>query len=266
MDPVPKMVIQTPAAVRKGQLEVATAEEIDALISQLIIAKTGLLGAQSAIGAQGAMDAAREVEAERAERADDLVAWCDLVSRDGRRCVRVAHRPEGICLDDQGRVLHYGDPAERGLASCGHPADEDGECDCSSWPERAPLAAWAAKPEPDGDGWPPPCPSCGQRDEHSSTCARAAQLATLGAQVRELSRPATASPAGRHEVPRAAELMPRDESLPWAGTADAMCGWPGPGGDSCGLVIAHGATVDHASLIGGSSMRRWPALRSVSVS
>jgi hypothetical protein len=25
----------------------------------------------------------------------------------------------------------------RGLASCGHPADEDGECSCSSWPERA---------------------------------------------------------------------------------------------------------------------------------
>jgi hypothetical protein len=28
--------------------------------------------------------------------------------------------------------------APRGLASCGHPADEDGECSCSSWPERAP--------------------------------------------------------------------------------------------------------------------------------
>jgi hypothetical protein len=27
--------------------------------------------------------------------------------------------------------------APRGLASCGHPADEDGECGCSSWPERA---------------------------------------------------------------------------------------------------------------------------------
>jgi len=24
-------------------------------------------------------------------------------------------------------------------ASCGHPANEDGECDCSSWPERAPY-------------------------------------------------------------------------------------------------------------------------------
>jgi hypothetical protein len=26
-----------------------------------------------------------------------------------------------------------------GLASCGHPANEDGECGCSSWPERAPY-------------------------------------------------------------------------------------------------------------------------------
>lgn len=30
------------------------------------------------------------------------------------------------------------DRAHRGLASCGHPADEDGECGCSYWPERAP--------------------------------------------------------------------------------------------------------------------------------
>jgi len=26
----------------------------------------------------------------------------------------------------------------RSLASCGHPADADGECSCSWWPERAP--------------------------------------------------------------------------------------------------------------------------------
>jgi hypothetical protein len=29
------------------------------------------------------------------------------------------------------------DPAD--LASCGHPRDEDGECSCASWPERAPA-------------------------------------------------------------------------------------------------------------------------------
>jgi hypothetical protein len=30
------------------------------------------------------------------------------------------------------------EPAQS-LASCGHPANEDGECDYSSWPERAPY-------------------------------------------------------------------------------------------------------------------------------
>lgn len=28
----------------------------------------------------------------------------------------------------------------KGRASCGHPADDDGECSCSSWPERAPYS------------------------------------------------------------------------------------------------------------------------------
>jgi hypothetical protein len=59
------MVIASSAATRKGQITVATVAEIDALISQLIIAKTGIIGAQSAIGARGAMDAASEVEASR---------------------------------------------------------------------------------------------------------------------------------------------------------------------------------------------------------
>jgi len=35
-------------------------------------------------------------------------------------------------------AMRASEPAPRGLASCGHPADEDGECGCSSWPERAP--------------------------------------------------------------------------------------------------------------------------------
>lgn len=34
-------------------------------------------------------------------------------------------------------------PPPRGLASCGHPANADGECNCSSWPERAPDAGQA---------------------------------------------------------------------------------------------------------------------------
>lgn len=31
--------------------------------------------------------------------------------------------------------------ADHGLASCGHQADEDGDCGCSYWPERAPLVS-----------------------------------------------------------------------------------------------------------------------------
>jgi len=33
----------------------------------------------------------------------------------------------------------FTEPAPPALASCGHPADEDGEHDCSWWPERAPA-------------------------------------------------------------------------------------------------------------------------------
>jgi hypothetical protein len=38
-----------------------------------------------------------------------------------------------------------------GFASCGHPANEDGECDCSSWPERAPIATAEAGTGDDGE-------------------------------------------------------------------------------------------------------------------
>lgn len=43
------------------------------------------------------------------------------------------------------------------LASCGHPANEDGECDCSSWPERSPwlYLEQASAIVPTGTGWPP---------------------------------------------------------------------------------------------------------------
>jgi hypothetical protein len=37
-----------------------------------------------------------------------------------------------------GAAPPQGQRVSSGLASCGHPADEDGECGCSSWPERAP--------------------------------------------------------------------------------------------------------------------------------
>lgn len=187
MDPVPRMVIPTSLARRKGEIEVSTPEEIDQLISELIIAKTGLAGAASAIGAQ-ADEAAREVVIEammdgarrvEAERADDLVAWCDYLSHDGRRCVRVAHRPNGMCLDDQGRVLHYGDPC---LCCTGLESD-----DCSCREDCGVTQCQAADP---GPAEPEPAP-----EAVAALRARRERMAELGAHVRELSQPAPTGPA-----------------------------------------------------------------------
>jgi hypothetical protein len=37
---------------------------------------------------------------------------------------------------------YHAEAESTGLASCGHPADDDGECSCSYWPdERAPIEA-----------------------------------------------------------------------------------------------------------------------------
>jgi hypothetical protein len=60
--------------------------------------------------------------------------YCDL--REGHAPARHEDR------DDDGELIAAWDdePAPRGLASCGHPANDDGECDCSSWPERAVMA------------------------------------------------------------------------------------------------------------------------------
>ncbi len=44
----------------------------------------------------------------------------------------------GACDHDSTVVTIY-ERREQGLASCGHPRNEDGECGCSSWPERAPY-------------------------------------------------------------------------------------------------------------------------------
>lgn len=48
--------------------------------------------------------------------------------------------PDHPCTPEGNRAARAG----RGLASCGHPANEDGEHDCSSWPERAPYDTQAA--------------------------------------------------------------------------------------------------------------------------
>lgn len=93
MAPVPQIVIASSAATRKGQITVGSVEDIDELISQLIIAKTGI------IGARGAMDAAREVETSRqaAITAEPVTADADTWT---------AAEP----------------------ALCGHPRNADGEC------------------------------------------------------------------------------------------------------------------------------------------
>lgn len=41
-------------------------------------------------------------------------------------------------VQGQGNWLRELDTGTGELASCGHAADGDGECSCSSWPERAP--------------------------------------------------------------------------------------------------------------------------------
>jgi hypothetical protein len=43
------------------------------------------------------------------------------------------------------------------LASCGHPADADGQCNCASWPERAPALEGEAEAGGQLPLWP--CPS-----------------------------------------------------------------------------------------------------------
>ena len=52
-------------------------------------------------------------------------AWCRRVAAAWTRAAELLEQEVTIALPD--------------LASCGHPRNEDGECDCSSWPERAAL-------------------------------------------------------------------------------------------------------------------------------
>lgn len=129
MDPIPKMVIPTTLAKRKGEIEVASADEIDALISQLIIAKTGIRGAQSAIGAQVALDAARAVEAER-QAEDDVEAeiYCGAISRWGEECTLEEH-PGTPHVDTKDR--EWADDGELSAATLYEPdsADEPGPMD-----------------------------------------------------------------------------------------------------------------------------------------
>lgn len=161
MDPVPKMVIPTQLARRKGEVEVSSVEEVDELISQLIIAKTGLLGAASAIGAKGAMEAAREVEAGRDgdggvlfpagpdddEPADvDDAAPCPSCGKSGRHAPLCARKAQLAELGE--RITALSEPADEPvLWKCTY---------CETEFETLPSAT------------PPVCPTCGPPAGHTS--------------------------------------------------------------------------------------------------
>jgi hypothetical protein len=268
VDPIPKMVIATTAAHRKGELEVGSAEEIDGLISQLIIAKAGILGAQSAIGARGATDAASEGGVLFSATGEDESGPCMMAG-----C--------GHGYDDHALDLERGD-----RLYCQR-------CECRRF-----LSAEAMRADPAAipaaDGEHVTCPACGFRDgrHNPAGCRRLEHLQRVGKRVQALSEPAAAehpfdagegsrelSGPGRGlltaavakddargmaelTVPRTSEMVPLDEAMPWAAQPAEACGWTGPDGDHC-LLKPHGPRVAHAAPIGAGSMRRWPALRSV---
>lgn len=72
-------------------------------------------------------DPAASVEAKTEALVRDLRGLVADAFTVGRRLEQLVQRAEQL--------------GARGLASCGHPANEDGECSCSSWPERAPVAS-----------------------------------------------------------------------------------------------------------------------------
>ena len=63
-------------------------------------------------------------------RAEQLAWYAYLMN------TRAAAPPAGAPPQPQGTPTF----TPKGRASCGHPADDDGECSCSSWPERAPYS------------------------------------------------------------------------------------------------------------------------------
>lgn len=178
-----------------------------------------------------------------------------------------------VTLDGIAGLRAQLDKAERGLLAA-----------------KAAMGAAAEDEQDDGEDWPAPCPACGQRDEHANGCERDAQLTAIGEHVQALSEPARPGVPAKcldkyehlgnvdycqrdkgHDGQHAghmnrrwtpAGLVPLDESLPWATAPAGACGWSGPDGEHC-LLKPHGPKVMHAAPIGAGSMRRWPALRSV---
>ena len=197
MDPLPKMVIPTTLATRKGQLEAGTAEEIDELISSLIIAKAGLAAAAAAIAAASDAEAGRRDGAPRvpdaAEPASATVPGWEL-SGPGRW---TATRLDGLelvveRLDDGMSFLPRAGaavgPVCGGLLSAATWATEfvpapvitDSERDC---PEKNPASGFYCHRsgqhrihrDSDGETWSTPAPAgpqwCAYRSEDGRACA-----------------------------------------------------------------------------------------------
>jgi hypothetical protein len=81
VDPVPKIVIPTRLATRKGQLEAGTADEIDELITALNVAKAGLAGAAAAIAAARGAEAGRQGDAASGAPDEPVPCWCGHAAR-----------------------------------------------------------------------------------------------------------------------------------------------------------------------------------------
>lgn len=73
---------------------------------------------------------------------DEAAGLLTFIAFDGSVvAVQPAANPFWFCRECPGFEYWENRKATSNLASCGHPADEDGECSCSWWPERAPAAA-----------------------------------------------------------------------------------------------------------------------------
>ena len=97
-------------------------------------------GVRIEVGGQVAMldyyGASRVMEGIDEARTDGLLWQTDEVTGSCHVC----HAPRGFtCSPAVPGPIVDGRHVSGRPASCGHPANEDGECSCSSWPERAPL-------------------------------------------------------------------------------------------------------------------------------
>jgi hypothetical protein len=96
--------------------------------------------------------AARQVRSWRAPatREEAMARRTHPVYRQRRTSTAAFLNPPEVAHEDPGMTLAEADEYWAGvaheaitdLASCGHPANEDGECNCAYWPERAQIPQW----------------------------------------------------------------------------------------------------------------------------